>query len=303
MTLRVVVSTMFFPVSMGKYIAAAFERREDVELVTVGPYTGSRIPWGGGIDMPPKYSKAPTIPMPSGMCGQTNISPKIIEKQLPWKPDLWVQVDAGFWFTKPDAGIVAHVASDPHVLNYDRQRKECDVFFNMQTPYMQNGDKYLPFAFDPTVHYPVETEKKYDGCLIGLHYENRDSLVQALRNKGREIYYGLGDAYDEYRYRYNQSKVALSWSSLQDTPTRVFEAMGMGIPLVCNRTPDLCHFFLEGEHYFGFDNLQEAVEKFEYVMDNPAMGQYVASNAYRKVIAGHTWDMRVEQILDTCKLI
>lgn len=35
----------------------------------------------------------------------------------------------------------------------------------------------------------------------------------------------LEEAEDEYRLKYNQSKVALNWSSLQDLNARTFEAL------------------------------------------------------------------------------
>jgi hypothetical protein len=82
---------------------------------------------------------------------------------------------------------VAHVATDPHALNYDRQRQLADFFFNMQTPYMENGDIYLPYAYDPTVHYPVEIDKLYDVCMIGLHYPQRDQLVNHLIDRDLSV--------------------------------------------------------------------------------------------------------------------
>ena len=301
--IRVVVSGLLFPVTMLHYFWRAFERREDIDLKVVGPFFGDWIPWKGGLRLPTRYVKYPTIPLPQEYAGSQGLNPSFIEAQLPWKPDLWLQVDAGWWLKKPDAGVVAHVATDPHVLNYDRQRNECDVFFNMQTPYMKNGDKYLPYAFDPEIHYPILTDKIYDATLLGLQYENRNQLVGRLRQRGLNVLYETGVVYDEYRVAYNQARGALSWSSLLDTPTRVYEAMAIATPLVCNRTPDLSNFFVERDHYLGFDSVDEAEQQVMYLLNDPEFAAEMSDNAYRKVIAGHSWDKRVEQILDNCKLL
>lgn len=301
--IKVVISGIHYPLSMMKYFIRAFQRRKDVELFTVGPYTGDFIPWAGGMRIPNKYIESPDVALPVSYINQRGMNPSFIEAQLPWEPDLWIQIDAGWWLRKPKATVVAHIATDPHVLNYDEQRRNCDIFFSMQMSYMKNGDRYLPYAVDPLAHYPIALDKKYDGCLIGLHYENRNSLVNALRNSGYEIYYSIGEIFDEFTLAYNESRVALNWSSLNDLNARTFEALGMSLALLTNRVSDLSNFFVEGEHYLGFDNVEEAKAQFKRLIDDPAMAEEIAFNGYRKVMAAHTYDHRIEQILESCKLL
>jgi hypothetical protein len=296
---KVVVSGLHFPLTMMSYFIRALERRDDVELITVGPYTGTWIPWNGGLEIPRKYVHTPTIPLPSDASQIKGAPPSYIEAQLPWKPDLWLQIDAGWWLQRPKAEVVAHVATDPHVLDYSVQRGGCDYFFNMQRAYMQKGDILLPYAFDPTCHYPMDVEKEFDGCLVGLQYQNRTSLVQALRNEGYNIEYSIGSVYDEFNLLYNKSRIALNWSSLLDLNARTFEAMGMGIPLLTNYIPALDEFFEEGEHYLEFNTVEEAVANFRGWIDEPDYASYVAENAYNLVKKSHTWDRRIQQIFDT----
>lgn len=304
--LKIVISGLLFPLTMLHYFWRAFERRGDVELFVTGPFTGSWIPWNGGMFLEEKYVKIPTFPLPRSLIGQSP-DPAIIERSLPWQPDLWIQIDAGFHFSRrPKVNQVVGVITDPHAISkeyYNSLRGQCDRSFCMQTPYMEPGDIYLPYAFDPEIHYPEDHIKIYDGCLIGLHYEQRSSLVKYLRLKNYSIYYDLGKVYDEYRTLNNKSKIILSWSSLKDLPTRVFEAMGMKRPLLTNRVPDLANFFVDGDHYVGFDTLPEAIEKFDWMIQNPETVEQMAESAYRKVIQFHTWDFRVKQILEACKLV
>ena len=297
--IKIIVSGIFYPVTMMGYFIRALERRDDVELITVGPYTGDWIPWNNGMRLPLKYVKPPTIPLPQNQIGRSGLPASFIETQLPWKPDLWLQIDAGWWLQKPNAEAVGHVATDPHALNYDKQRGQCDFFFNMQRAYMKEGEIYLPYAFDPTIHKPLDIEKEFDGCLVGLQYESRNQLVNALRGAGFSVEYHIGTVYDEFNVLYNKSRVALNWSSQLDLNARTFEAMGMGVPLLTNYIPALDEFFEDGEHYLEFVNVPQAVENFRSLIEEPDLAKYISENAYKEAIEKHTWDIRIQQILDT----
>jgi len=272
-------------------------------LHVVGPFSNDWIPWKGGIRLPMRYVKYPHIALDHQLGGHSGTSPASIQAQLPWEPDLWIQIDAGWWLQKPKATVVAHIATDPHVLNYDRQRMECDVFFNMQTPYMKPGDRYLPYAYDKEIHYPILADKVYNAALVGLQYETRTKLVNRLRQGGLRVYYETGIVYDEYREIYNQSDVALSWSSLLDMPARVWEAFAMSVPLVTNRVPDLSNWFVEKDHFLGFNDVDEAERQVRTLLNDPEYAAEMSENVYRKVTAAHSYDHRVNEILSVCKII
>lgn len=304
--INVVITYLAYPCTMAQYFINAFERRNDVELFTVGPYFGNWIPWKFGMELPQKYVKPPSLPLPKETARHI-IHPQMIQGQLPKDIDLFLQIDAGWHVSsRPEAKIVALVETDPHVLsgNYQLPKSYSDYVFCMQTPYIQEGEIYLPYAVDQYWFYPEDLKQEYDVCLIGLNYDHRTRLVNALRGLGHKVYYDIGKVYDEYRTLYNQSKVAISWSSLQDMPVRVWEAFGMARPLVTNRMPDLSTFFVEDEHYLGFDDVIEGIEKVEYLLNNPEKADEIRLAAYRKLIHGnHTFDSRVQQILETVRLI
>lgn len=303
--IKVVVSGLFYPVTMMQYFINALKRRKDIELITCGSFTNNWIPWNNGMYLPTKYVYTPTIPLPYPPSPRTD--PMVLEHQIPWNPDLWIQVDAGFHFSRrPKATHSVVIATDPHVLSpqYEECRAYADIFFNMQKFYMKPTDVYLPYAYDSVLHTKLPNiEKKVDACLIGLHYPQRNQLVQALRQENVGVYYENGEAYEEFQWRYNQSRVALNWSTLEDLNARTFEAMGMQIPLVTNRVPDLKEFFKEDVHYLGFGNVPEAVEKVKFFLANPDKAKQFADSAYAVVSSGHTYDDRIQTILEKCELI
>lgn len=217
--------------------------------------------------------------------------------------DLWLEVDAGFYLDpKPETGIVAHVATDPHVLSYDRQRQLADYFFGMQTPYLRNGDIYLPYAYDPTTHYYKEEAYEHDVCMIGLHYQQRTELINRLLSRNLRVFYSIGQIFDEYREMYNKSKIGINWSSRLDMNARVWELAAMGVPAVQNTVPDMKTFFVPGEHYLEFTDVNGAEKQVMILMSDPDMAIEMANAAMRKV-EPHTYDARVQQILERVGLL
>ena len=302
--MKVVLSYIHYPLAIARYFHEAFLRRDDCEVYSVGPFTNTYIPWNGGMHLPAKYVLPPTLILPQSFIGNVRTPSQIAVNKLGVEPDLWVNIDAGYNVTKPKIkGQVVNVFTDPHVLNYDFQRTQADINFNMQQVYSKPGDRYLPYAADPVWHSPLELEKEYDVCLIGLQYANRVSLLNRLKNIGLKVFSGIGSVYDEYQEAYAKSRIALSWSSLDDLIARVFESMLMAVPLVTNRVTDLSTHFVENDHYFGFSNMAEAEQKVLWILDNYDDAMETAYSAHRKVKAQHLYDHRVSQILRECKLI
>lgn len=301
--MKIAFTMIHYPVAMGRYFLEALLRRSDVEVWTAGPFTGRYIPWGGGMHLPPNYVRPPDFPMPC-TAGAPPMSYEVVESKCPFKPDLWLEVNAGLMPVGRPSGLYAVVGTDPHVLNYDRVRREADHFFCMQRPYMKAGDYWLPYAHDTVFHSPSPkkvVDRTYDAALIGLPYERRTRLVERLRGQGRSVFYDLGPAYEDARNVYHNTKIGLNWSSLQDTTARVYELMGMATVPVLNRVPDLMELFVDGEHFLGFDNENEAVAQVAWALDNPDEAELLARRA-ANAVEEHTWAHRVNTILETVGL-
>jgi spore maturation protein CgeB len=228
-----------------------------------------------------------------------------------WEPDLIVNVDAGIMFDKHpviDCPVVS-IATDPHYLDYDVARTRCDTFYNMQKCYCKGNDKYLPYAFDPTVHYPMpEIEKTHDCVLIGVTnsaYQERIDLIRELRLQGVSVLNEVGPIFDEYREMNNKASIGIHSSTKDDLAARVFELPAMGLAPVINRVPDLVEFFDDGSQYLGFTGIIEGIEKVKWLKDNPGELKQLSKRAYDNVwktdletgFPVHSYDNRVHAIL------
>ncbi len=302
--IRCLLAYKAYPLAIASYYRRALERRNDIDLVTVGEFFGQSIPWSSGMTIPMKYLNHVNIPLPIGV---TRPSYKSLQPYLPWKPDLVLNVDAGFHFSdKPDVPY-AVVATDPHVLGdwYSGVRPLADKFFSMQTSYMESGDEFIPYAFDPTVHYPQIAQEDYDCSIIGLHYPQRTEWVERLKKHGVKVNYRIGDIFDEYREENNKAWIGLNWSSLQDVTARVFEICAMRLVPVLNRLPGLDALgFEDGRHYLGFSSMDEAVSQVLWARDNKEFAEQIALNAYQFVHQKNfTYDHNVEVILQKMGLL
>jgi len=304
--INVLMLSIWYPLSMSRYWENAFNRNPDVELRTCGVYTGSWIPWLGGLNVLEKYAKSPTYPLPF----KPNIGRipyEIVKAQLDgWIPDIVIAVDAGVnWVSKPSDGKVVSIFTDSHCLDYSHARSVSDVSYNMHPKYAQGDDVLLHYAFDPDVHYPMtEIEKDTDAVLIGMPYQQRIEWVNRLRSLGISVLFENGPIFDEYRELNNRAKVGLNWSSLGDLNARVFELMAMKLCPIIDRCDDLERFgFKEGHHYLGFSNLDEAVLRVQWALNSPHEAEEIALAAYNKVnMEDFTYDALVSKVLKEFRL-
>lgn len=301
---RILILSIHYPLTMAMYMEKALRSFQDVEVVTVGPYTGTWIPWKGGMNIKNDNKPDVVLPFPETV---RKVPYPIVEYSVTRAGidpnfDMVLTIDAGIhWGAKPQVKCpVVHIATDPHVLNYDFPRAYSDFFFNMQKSYMKDGDILLPYAHDEEIHsIDYSQPYTYDGCLVGLQYPNRIKLVNELRNRGYKIYADTGPVLDEYRQINNQSLIGLNWSSAYDVTARVYEIMGMGLLPLINRIPALDDHFKEGVHYLGFSTLSEAIEKFEDARKHYESYLHIAHEAHYEVSTFHTWKHRMRDLLYT----
>jgi len=309
--MNIVISGIHYPITAAlECIVRAFKRRMDCTVISVGPFTGTFIPYGlVGMNLPESYCFKPDIILPEGALRIGNCPISYIETQLPeeFKPDLWLDVNAGFYIDgKPESGIRATYLTDPHVLRqlYNNIKHNYDYIFCPQTPYAGEKEFYLPYAYDMEWHSPIETEKLYDVAIVGNIYPQRVDLINQLKNMGKRTYFQLGIAKENAKLIYNQSITGINWSSMQDLTARVFELIGLGIVPILNRVPDLSGLFNEGENYLGFDNKEQAIIQVELALnDENIRNTIIKNNTKIRETGRHTWDARVQTLLEVCKLI
>lgn len=308
--MNIVISGQHFGITaaLGYFIDAA-RRRENVRVITTGPAHGVNMPYGTVSIISEKYVRTPDIDFPPMDIGDSYVPINMVESRLPsdFIPDLWLDVDAGFHLEgKPEHGKNCLFETDPHTglrQIYNRTKPFYDYVFNPQTEYTDGEEYYLPYAADPIYNCPLEVEKIYDVCIIGNYYPSRVELIDILRAQGKNCFFQLGLSKEDSQLIMSQSRICINWSSMNDLTARCFEAMGSGNILLANRVKDLNALFVENEDFYGFSELNEAVDKVHYILSNPDEADKVAKSGRQAIIDGHHyWDDRLDKIIKVAGL-
>jgi spore maturation protein CgeB len=207
--------------------------------------------------------------------------------------------------------------------------------------YKNNGHLHayqLPLAAEPHVFKPkvVETKYKSDICLVGFPYPDRVQFIQFLlqntvynikvvgnwsnrlfrfrSNPKLMIHEGwvpptvVADFYNgakivlntlrPFNLKQNQNKLGIVGKSINN---RTFDAAACGSFQLIQYKEDLQHYLIENEEIVSFKNNQELCQKIDYFLKSEEERQRIADNARKRVLREHTFEKRLEKMLELIK--
>jgi spore maturation protein CgeB len=182
---------------------------------------------------------------------------------------------------------------------------------------------YLPFAADPTLHQPVDTDgaPEFDVVFVGnLDDDNRLEAVETLADHRLAIFGDLDRTRDALPARSRVrdaaffppvyaselsralSRGAISLNVMRDQAwhshnMRTFESPASGAFTLSTRTPELVDLFEEGREIACFEGSDELRRQVAWWLGHPAERRTVAA-AGLAVARRETYTRRAAQILD-----
>jgi len=176
---------------------------------------------------------------------------------------------------------------------------------------------YLPFGYDPTLHYPTEriATPHYDATFVGTYSEERDQLLGRLKNLNIAI---VGNGWERARsvpekwilskavYGKDaltilaQSNSAINILRPQNTGShnmRTFEIPAAAIPMISTRSEEQLQWFKEGQEAEYYTSAEELSEKIEAIRDDADRARLIAQNAYERV-REETYEKRARTMLN-----
>ena len=81
-------------------------------------------------------------------------------------------------------------------------------------------------------------------------------------------------------------------------PLRCFDIMGCGGFLLSNFQEDFLKFFEPGVDFVFYESQNDLLNKVNYYLLHEGERKTIAESAYEKIKKDHTFDVRVEQILE-----
>jgi len=294
--MKILMSYKHYPMCGANFFRWAMEELGH-EVFSVGYFSGETMPWAHSPKFP-KYVFPPDLALKNDV---PSFPLAAIKDKVPWKPDLILEIDAGFYMSnKPkewEDVPIAMFATDPHFLEYTVQHQFVDFFFNPQPMALAKYPKsiFLPWAYDPNIHKPQIVDKIYDIVFVGALYAERENALKELAKKYR-VCVGESIIYDECTIIYNQGKIGFNWSSNDDIPMRIFENMAYGNAVFTNRITGLDLLFKEGKHYIAFSDENELYEKANYYLSHEDELTKIALAGY-DAVEEDTYKHRCNKIL------
>ncbi|QGQ44708.1 protein CgeB [Metabacillus sediminilitoris] len=207
--------------------------------------------------------------------------------------------------------------------------------------YKNKGHKHahhLPLAAAPEVFRPKQVEAKYrsDICLVGYPYPDRVKYIQLLlQNTAYKIqvvgkwknplfrfqnnpklkilegwvepaiaanYYNgakiVLNTHRPFNLRHNQNRLGIEGKSINN---RTFDVAACGAFQLIEFKEDLPNHFIEDEEIVSFESYQELVKKIDYYMQFEEERQRIANNARNRALEEHTFEHRIEKMIDIIK--
>ncbi|SHS94256.1 Uncharacterized protein conserved in bacteria [Mycobacteroides abscessus subsp. abscessus] len=199
------------------------------------------------------------------------------------------------------------------------------------------GCEYLPFGYEPTIHYPGEKNEDFK-CNIVLvansyvwDFNNNDydqrlkylkDLVCPLIDEGIRIdFFGhrweemgsfLGKdipkdwirgpvSYHNTRDLYRSSNIVLGLQSFDEQLThRTYEIMASQGFLLTNDTEEIRRLFVPGEELIISDSPEKTLELVNYYLDHPEERERISAKGYKNV-SPNTYRQRAKEIVEFLK--
>ncbi len=140
------------------------------------------------------------------------------------------------------------------------------------------------------------------GRLSGAPYDARRRILPQLANQFRMNDWNRSYSIEETAEIYRHSKIIVNVSRddyPQDANMRVYEAMAAGALLMTRTPTDLSTLgFVEGEHFIGYRDETEIVPAVRRFLADETGRARITSAARGLVLAQHTYDARVQSLLE-----
>jgi hypothetical protein len=166
----------------------------------------------------------------------------------------------------------------------------------------------FPFAVAPELFsggLPFE-DRPYEVAFVGAHlgsggpYTGRQELLRRVEEAwpGHLISFREDVPPGEVAATYGRAKVVLNEGGSRHFPItmRVFEAVGSGALLLTEPAPGLPLLFSMGEHYQVLQG--DPVAALRSILADPDRAAAIAAAAHRHALERHTYDHRVDELLE-----
>jgi spore maturation protein CgeB len=140
----------------------------------------------------------------------------------------------------------------------------------------------------------IDTNKNFQRTGVDLYSDKDDVRLIGVNYRGTVDY-----MHDMPKvFRLSDINLNLTMCNIRSgIPLRVWDIMGAGGFVLTNYQPEIPDFFENGKDLVFFDSFDDCVRKAEYYLAHEDERKCIAENGFKKVLAHHSYDARIEFIL------
>ena len=180
---------------------------------------------------------------------------------------------------------------------------------------------HTPYAANTSVFRPLEGPKKYEVVMIGAAHPDRIDLVRRLISEDIPIkvfgsgwgkYPDLEDIWDgflstdEMVSTIATAKIVinsgLTIGGLPQIKGRIFETAACRTFQITQQIPGIDLYYNPGSEIETYMNLNDLVDKTQTYLADDKLRDSVANAAYDRTVNEHTWESRLETILEATRI-
>ncbi len=234
-----------------------------------------------------------------------------------FKPDLYIYLDAGYpcfplgveHLDCPTAGVMFDLYPNSDAEAKAGALRLFDYAFVSQKQHVADARRWsgieanwLPYACDPEVHRAGTSARDLDIGFVGSlgkTHRRRERLLADLSRRYKLNDYRRRYLPAEMSQVYGRSKLVVNFTTpWQDLNMRTFEAMACGAMLLTPQEVDgQADVFRSGEHLVTCATDEDLRQKIEHYLRHEEERARIAAAGQQLVTASHTYDRRVERIL------
>ncbi|MBX7258876.1 MAG: glycosyltransferase [Candidatus Hydrogenedentes bacterium] len=165
--------------------------------------------------------------------------------------------------------------------------------------------EWLPLAFNPEQHFPVEMEPRADVSFTGTIslpiHQQRMELIQRLQREvkfiGKTALFG-----PTMCALCCAGKLTFNHSAVNDVNMRIFEALGMGCATLTNSQAEengLFDLFNNGEHLVAYSDEEDLIRQTRRYLADDDLRQRIKKAARAIALEHHTYGHRADYIVDS----
>ena len=202
-----------------------------------------------------------------------------------------------------DRGDEASIKDRKKTLHRALESKADYIFYSQKMcakSFERKNCFFLPSAVDDKIFYDKNLSRDFDIGFCGKNrFASRNLFLEGLKNRYAEKFvWKEGIFFDDLSTFYNQCKIVVNNSVVNEITMRMFEATACGALLITREVPHIEDFWEIGKEVITYKDEEDLFNLIDYYLNNEAEARKIAKAGQKRTLKEHKYSDRVKVIYD-----